>query len=151
MFMIARITALFIGRLKNVWVAFDKHIDTPNCLCSTSHCSIPAYRTDEGKPWVLPVVNAVECHMASDRMLNHEYLPVAGMPDFCSSACKLVLGKESKAICENRVCFVVVFGANPACTLTQRYMDVCLFSMCMQNYYSFFYHRQFLSCINDVI
>ena len=35
-----------------------------------------AYRTDEGKPWVLPVVRHVEQLMAADMTLNKEYLPV---------------------------------------------------------------------------
>lgn len=34
---------------------------------------------------------------------NHEYLPIAGIPDFTSAAQKLVLGAESPAIRESRV------------------------------------------------
>jgi len=41
-----------------------------------------AYRGNDGKPWVLPVVKTVEAQMAGDETLNHEYLPVAGLPDF---------------------------------------------------------------------
>lgn len=62
-----------------------------------------AYRTDEGKPWVLPVVRTVEAQMATDPTQNHEYLPVAGMVDFRASALKLLLGEDSPAIVENRV------------------------------------------------
>lgn len=64
---------------------------------------IIAYRTDEGKPWVLPVVRTVEAQMATDVTLNHEYLPVAGMPDFRLAALRLLLGEDSPAIVENRV------------------------------------------------
>jgi len=38
--------------------------------------AISAYRTDEGLPWVLPVVRAIEAVMAADSTLNHEYLPI---------------------------------------------------------------------------
>ncbi|XP_060565996.1 aspartate aminotransferase, cytoplasmic-like [Ruditapes philippinarum] len=56
--------------------------------------SVGAYRTKEGKPWVLPVVRTVEAQMASDQTLNHEYLPVAGLPSFREAACRLILGSE---------------------------------------------------------
>uniref|UniRef100_H2YRD0 Aspartate aminotransferase n=1 Tax=Ciona savignyi TaxID=51511 RepID=H2YRD0_CIOSA len=63
---------------------------------------ITAYRTDEGQPWVLPVVRSVEAQMAIDPLLNHEYLPILGMPSFCEAATQLVLGKDSPAILQNR-------------------------------------------------
>lgn len=62
-----------------------------------------AYRTDEGQPWVLPVVREVESQMAADHSLNHEYLPIAGLPEFTSAATKLVLGDDSPALLEHRV------------------------------------------------
>ncbi|GFR59837.1 aspartate aminotransferase [Elysia marginata] len=64
---------------------------------------VGAYRTDEGKPWVLPVVSTAELQMANDRTLNHEYLPVAGLPDFRSAALGLLFGSDHKVITENRV------------------------------------------------
>jgi aspartate aminotransferase, cytoplasmic len=38
--------------------------------------------------------------------LNHEYLPIAGLVEFTSAARKLILGADSPAIKENRVCLV---------------------------------------------
>ena len=84
---------------------------------------IGAYRDDNAKPWVLPVVHKVgpapapaKHHLRSDRTclqaderlrkdpnLNHEYLPIAGLADFTSAAQKLMLGADSPAIAENRV------------------------------------------------
>ena len=63
----------------------------------------PAYRTDEGKPFVLPVVRKVEAQIAADTTLNHEYLPVAGWPDFRKGAIRLLLGENSRPITENCV------------------------------------------------
>lgn len=62
-----------------------------------------AYRTDDSKPWVLPVVKKVEQLIVQDDKLNHEYLPILGLPEFRSSASKIALGDDSPAILENRV------------------------------------------------
>ncbi|XP_048744308.2 aspartate aminotransferase, cytoplasmic-like [Ostrea edulis] len=78
---------------------------------------VGAYRTDEGKPWVLPVVRTVEAQMATDSTLNHEYLPVAGMPDFRNAALKLLLGEDSPALVENRVEGVQAIGGTGAIRL----------------------------------
>lgn len=64
---------------------------------------LAAYRTDEGKPWVLPVVKKVEKIIVNDDRLNHEYLPILGLPEFRSSASKIALGDDSPAILEDRV------------------------------------------------
>lgn len=65
---------------------------------------LAAYRTDESKPWVLPVVKKVEKLIVHDDTLNHEYLPILGLPEFRSLASKIVLGDDSPAIREDRVC-----------------------------------------------
>uniref|UniRef100_A0A915AKZ3 Aspartate aminotransferase n=1 Tax=Parascaris univalens TaxID=6257 RepID=A0A915AKZ3_PARUN len=65
--------------------------------------TIGAYRTEEGKPWVLPIVREAEKKMADDTTNNHEYLPVLGFEPFCKVASELVLGKDSSAIKEGRV------------------------------------------------
>lgn len=53
---------------------------------------------------MLPVVKKVEKVIVHDDTLNHEYLPILGLPEFRSSASKIVLGDDSPAIGENRVC-----------------------------------------------
>ncbi len=63
----------------------------------------PAYRTEEGQPWVLPVVRTVEAQMATDPTLNHEYLPLEGMKAFTEASTTLLLGEGSRAITQNRV------------------------------------------------
>lgn len=64
-----------------------------------------AYRTDEGKPWVLPVVKKVEAEMAQVESLNHEYLPILGLESFSSAAAKMLLGSDCAALKEGRVSF----------------------------------------------
>lgn len=63
----------------------------------------PAYRTDDCLPWVLPVVKKVERLIVEDDSLNHEYLPILGLPEFRSASSKVALGDDSAAIQENRV------------------------------------------------
>ncbi|RHZ48496.1 aspartate aminotransferase [Aspergillus thermomutatus] len=65
---------------------------------------IGAYRDNNAKPWILPVVKKADEAIRNDPNLNHEYLPIKGLPDFTSAAQKLIVGADSPAIRENRVC-----------------------------------------------
>ena len=90
-------TCSFLFTRLTVFLEYIKTLNRiPIYICS-------AYRTDDAKPIVLPVVRAVEAQMAADQTLNKEYLPVPGLPDYRSAATKLLLGADSSAIAENRV------------------------------------------------
>lgn len=52
---------------------------------------------------MLPVVRKVEQMIAGDGKLNHEYLPILGLPEFRANASRIALGDDSPAIKENRV------------------------------------------------
>lgn len=67
---------------------------------------IGAYRTDEGKPWVLPFIKDLEQKFISDPSYNHEYQMFLGMVKFNELAPKLLLGERSPALLEGRA-----FGA----------------------------------------
>ncbi|RVX74560.1 hypothetical protein B0A52_01686 [Exophiala mesophila] len=64
---------------------------------------IGAYRDNNAKPWVLPVVKKADDLLRNDPNLNHEYLPIAGLAEFTAAAQKLILGSDSRAIKEGRV------------------------------------------------
>ncbi|KAG8840044.1 Aspartate aminotransferase, cytoplasmic [Serendipita sp. 411] len=64
---------------------------------------VGAYRDDQNKPWVLPVVKKATNILLNDPALDHEYLPITGLPEFTSAAARLILGSESVAIKEQRV------------------------------------------------
>ncbi|KAF2035156.1 aspartate aminotransferase [Setomelanomma holmii] len=64
---------------------------------------IGAYRDNNAKPWILPVVKKADEILRNDPDLNHEYLPIAGLADFTTASQKLVLGGDSPAIKEKRV------------------------------------------------
>ncbi|MPC12375.1 Aspartate aminotransferase, cytoplasmic [Portunus trituberculatus] len=65
--------------------------------------SVGAYRTDDSKPWVLPVVRKVEKMLAEDDSLNHEYFPILGLEAFSTAASKILLGDSHPAFGEGRV------------------------------------------------
>ena len=60
--------------------------------------AIGVYRTEEGKPWVLPTVKKVEKMIAEDVATNHEYLPMEGLPVFIESARDLLFGNPSPSL-----------------------------------------------------
>ena len=78
---------------------------------------IGAYRTEEGQPWVLPVVRTIEAQMASDPMLDHEYLPILGLRAFRDASTRLLFGADSPAITKNRVCSVQTVSGTGALRL----------------------------------
>jgi len=71
---------------------FDKKVDL----------GIGAYRDNNAKPWVLPVVKKADEILRKDPALNHEYLPIAGLADFTSAAATLMLGADSPALSDKR-------------------------------------------------
>jgi len=50
-----------------------------------------AYRTDEGKPYYIPVVKKAES-VVLESTFNHEYLPILGLESFTKAASQLLLG-----------------------------------------------------------
>ena len=68
--------------------------------------------SQEGRHTQLPQVQVpnhcqryvqAEESLSRDPNLNHEYLPIAGLPDFTSAAQQLIFGSTSAAIKEKRV------------------------------------------------
>jgi len=62
---------------------------------------VGAYRDDQGKPWILPVVKKAETQLAKDieeEKINHEYLPVLGYGTYSEAAVQLILGSDSYAV-----------------------------------------------------
>ncbi|KAL2262078.1 hypothetical protein VTK26DRAFT_2540 [Humicola hyalothermophila] len=76
--------------------------DSPNKV----DLGIGAYRDDNAKPWVLPVVKKADEIWRNDPEANHEYLPIAGLASLTSKAAQLLLGASAPAIAEKRVASV---------------------------------------------
>ncbi|KAK1843662.1 aminotransferase class I and II [Colletotrichum chrysophilum] len=75
---------------------------------------IGAYRDDNAKPWVLPVVKKADEILRNDPELNHEYAPIAGIVSFTSKANELMLGADSPAIREKRTTSVQTISGTGA-------------------------------------
>jgi len=74
-----------------------------------ANLGVGAYRTDEGKPWILPVVKKAELKLAQDidaEKINHEYLPVLGLEAFSNASTRILLGDDCEAFKNGRA-----FGA----------------------------------------
>lgn len=84
--------------------------------------SVGAYRTEDGKPWVLPVVRKTEIKIASDESINHEYLPVTGNELFTKAATALLLGDSSPAIAEGRAFGVQTISGTGALRLGAEFL-----------------------------
>lgn len=63
---------------------------------------VGAYRTEELKPYVLPVVKKAEAKILA-RNENKEYLPIEGFAPFRKATVDLLLGSSSAAVVEGRV------------------------------------------------
>ncbi|TDZ14692.1 Aspartate aminotransferase [Colletotrichum orbiculare MAFF 240422] len=75
---------------------------------------IGAYRDDNAKPWVLPVVKKADEILRNDPELNHEYAPIAGIVSFTGKANELMLGADSPAIREKRTTSVQTISGTGA-------------------------------------
>jgi len=84
--------------------------------------AIASYRTDDGIPWVFPVVGAIEKSMSCDSTLNHEYLPILGLSAFRDAALKLCLGEESLALVENRATAIQTISGTGALRLAADFL-----------------------------
>jgi len=75
---------------------------------------VGAYRDDDNKPWVLPVVKKASQLILNDDTLDHEYLPITGLPEFVAGAARLILGDNSPVISEGRVVSVQTISGTGA-------------------------------------
>ncbi|KAL9057242.1 MAG: hypothetical protein Q9162_002446 [Coniocarpon cinnabarinum] len=83
---------------------------------------IGAYRDDNAKPVILSSVKKADDRLRSDPELNHEYLPIAGLPTFTSAAQKVILGADSPAIKEKRATAVQSISGTGALRLGSAFL-----------------------------
>jgi aspartate aminotransferase len=75
---------------------------------------VGAYRDNDNKPWVLPVVKKATSILLNDETLDHEYLPITGLAEYTTAAAKLILGPECPAIKEGRAVSVQTISGTGA-------------------------------------
>ncbi|RWS00991.1 aspartate aminotransferase: cytoplasmic-like protein [Dinothrombium tinctorium] len=86
---------------------------------------IGAYRTNEGKPWILPVVRQAELAIAADDSLNHEYLGQLGDEKFSKLATETLLGADSVAIKEGRAFGIQALSGTGALRIGADFLRRC--------------------------
>ena len=97
---------------------------------------VGAYRTNEGKPWILPCVKTAERILAEKtekEEINHEYLPVLGLDSFTTAATTMLLGDNSPAVKEDRAIGVQALSGTGAlrngAEFLQRITGKCIISV----------------------
>lgn len=85
-----------------------------------------AYRTNEAKPWVLPVVRKAEVAIANDDSLNHEYLGQLGLEALSQQATEMLLGKDSVLLKENRAFGVQSLSGTGALKIGADFLHRCV-------------------------
>ena len=80
-----------------MWARFKNDTD-PRKI----NLGIDAYRTEEGKPYILDVVKEAEAALLQDSSLNKEYLPIGGDKGFVTAAQASLFG-DCAAMREGRV------------------------------------------------
>ncbi|KAJ9584283.1 hypothetical protein L9F63_021379, partial [Diploptera punctata] len=98
--MSSKFSVVQVGPPIEVFAVNKAYLDDPAEV--KVNLSVGAYRTDEGKPWVLPVVRKTEKELANNDTLNHEYLPVLGLDTCSSAATRMLLSAESGALAQGR-------------------------------------------------
>ncbi|RWS26389.1 aspartate aminotransferase: cytoplasmic-like protein [Leptotrombidium deliense] len=96
-----------------------------DAFASKVDLGIGAYRTNEGKPWVLPVVRKAELDIAGDESLNHEYLGQLGFDEFAQLATRLLLGADNVAIKEGRAFGIQALSGTGALRLAADFLLNC--------------------------
>ncbi|OWA50697.1 Aspartate aminotransferase, cytoplasmic [Hypsibius exemplaris] len=75
---------------------------TVTASSSWSTLGAGVYRTEEGKPWILPVVKEAVKLLSADPAVNFEYVPMLGLEAFTTAATRLLLGADSPALRDGR-------------------------------------------------
>nr|CAD7588395.1 unnamed protein product [Timema genevievae] len=79
--------------------------------------------TEEGEPWVPPVVQRVEKMMATDPSLDHEYHWFSGLEPLTTAVTRLLLGTESRHVRENKVVTFQSVGGTGALRIGAQFLS----------------------------
>jgi len=75
---------------------------------------VGAYRDNDGKPFVFPIVRKVEAEICADHKLDKEYLPIDGLQQFNRGARQVLFGWEHKDVDSGRVASVQTLSGTGA-------------------------------------
>lgn len=84
--------------------------------------SVGAYRSDEGKPYIFPVVKKAEQMIVADPSLDKEYAPIEGLPDFNKGARGVVFGFDHPLVNDPRVVSAQTLSGTGALTIIANFL-----------------------------
>ncbi|XP_066449599.1 aspartate aminotransferase, cytoplasmic-like isoform X2 [Eleutherodactylus coqui] len=84
--------------------------------------SIKVLLSEDGQPWVPLPVKRVYLQIVNDPTRNYEHLPVTGAPEYIRGVTEFALGKNSKAILQNRASGVQTPGTTGAFRLGAKFL-----------------------------
>jgi aspartate aminotransferase, cytoplasmic len=64
---------------------------------------VGAYRDNNGKPYVFPIVKKVENEIVADTLLDKEYAPIDGLPEFNHGSRQVLFGWDHPDVTSGRV------------------------------------------------
>ena len=83
--------------------------------------SVGAYRDNNGKPFVLnSVTEATKIFLK--KKINHEYLPIAGMPSFVNRSLEFAYGNDCVPLKQNKICAVQSLSGTGALKLGMTFL-----------------------------
>lgn len=83
---------------------------------------VGAYRDDNGKPFVLDCVREAEKRIF-EKQLDHEYLPIGGLPAFTKAAQELLFKEDSAVLQDKRVLTVQTLSGTGALRLAAAFLE----------------------------
>ena len=75
---------------------------------------VGAYRDNNGKPYVFPVVRMAEAAICADQSLDKEYLPIDGLAEFRTGAQGVLFGWDSPLVGANHIASVQTLSGTGA-------------------------------------
>lgn len=86
---------------------------------------VGVYLTEEGKTPLLEVVKEAEMALAQSNQ-PHGYIPINGLPDYCSAVQKMIFGAESEVVKSGRAVTIQTLGGTGALKVGMDFMhNVC--------------------------
>ena len=64
---------------------------------------VGAYRDNNGKPFVFPIVKKVELEIVNDKTLDKEYAPIDGVAEFITGSRQVLFGWDHPLVQDSRL------------------------------------------------
>ena len=84
---------------------------------------VGAYRDNDGKPYVFPVVRKAEAAIVADKSLDKEYLPIDGLAEFRKGAQGVLFGWNSPLVGSDRVATVQTLSGTGALRVIAEFLQ----------------------------